>query len=202
MAEKTAMLGGSFDPVHLGHLFLLHCAVSLTDYSRFILVPAKLSNFKQNSRPVASDKQRLEMLKLALKDYYRIYPNDRKAEIVVSEIELNRGGVSYTSETVDFLLEKYSLEKLGLIIGDDHIEGLSNWHDFDSMKTKVQFLICNRNNAAGEWKNLPDGIDYLRLNPETVAVENSTAVRKNVSKYLSYLPEEVASYVRENNLYN
>lgn len=202
MSEKTAMLGGSFDPVHLGHLFLLHCAVTLTDYNRFILVPAKLSNFKQNSRPVASDSQRLEMLKLALDDYYRIYPKDRKAEIIISDIELKRGGVSYTSDTVDYLLEKYSVGKVGLIMGDDHIAGLKNWHNFEDLKTKVQFLICNRNNENDEWKKLPDGIDFVRLNPDTVAVENSTSVRNNVLEYLNYLPDEVASYVRENNLYN
>jgi len=50
-SDKTAILGGSFDPVHLGHMFLLHCAVSMTDYSSFLIIPAKVSNFKQDNSP-------------------------------------------------------------------------------------------------------------------------------------------------------
>ena len=90
---KVAVLGGSFDPVHLGHLFLLHCAISMTDYRRFLIIPAKVSNFKQDSCPQASDADRLNMLHLALEDFRDLYPEDSGAEIEISTMELERGGV-------------------------------------------------------------------------------------------------------------
>lgn len=202
MYDKVAILGGSFDPVHLGHLFLLHSAVKLTDYNHFILVPAKLSNFKQNARPVATDSQRLKMLELALEDYKSLYPNDRKVKIEISDTELKRGGISYTSDTVLEFVEKMGMEKLGLIIGDDHIKSLSDWHDFDLFKNKVQFLICSRYNKEGQWDNLPKDIDYIKLELDKTSPEDSTSIRNNVSKYSDYLSKGVACYVRENNLYN
>ena len=118
---KVAVLGGSFDPVHLGHLFLLHCAISMTDYERFLIIPAKVSNFKQDSRPKASDLDRLNMLRLALEDFREIYPEDSMAEIEISTMELERGGVSYTSDTIRQIKENTSSSRIGLVMGDDHI---------------------------------------------------------------------------------
>lgn len=202
MADKTAILGGSFDPVHKGHIFLLHCAVTLSDYNHIIIVPAKLSNFKQETRPVASDFHRLEMLNLALEDYSKIYPDDRKVKIEISDMEIKRGGVSYTSDTVDELLKKQGCDKLGIIIGDDHIGALTAWHDFENLKKKVQFVICNRIGTDEVWDKLPDGLDFIRLKPDHTQEEDSTSVRKDVDKKLYYLSEGVADYVRKNNLYH
>ena len=148
---KTAVLGGSFDPVHLGHLFLLHCAVSMTDYESFLIIPAKVSNFKQDSRPQASDADRLNMLRLAVEDFRDLYPEDRDAHIEISTMELERGGVSYTSDTVRELRAQAENLRIGLVMGDDHIDGLCRWHDFSYLKDNVEFLICRRNSRDSVW---------------------------------------------------
>ena len=197
---KTAILGGSFDPVHLGHLFLLHCAVSMTDYKSFLIIPAKVSNFKQDNSPKATDEQRLEMLRLALCDYHELYPQD-KTDISISTMELERGGVSYTSDTIRILKEKLGAGRIGIVMGDDHIEGLSRWHDFPYLKDNVEFLICRRNPEGTCWDTLPEGLCYKKLEPSDVAPQSSSAIRENVSGRGDYLSRRVGEYVRANNLY-
>lgn len=198
---KIAILGGSFDPVHLGHLFLLHSASQLTDYDKFLLIPAALSNFKQEKKPVASASQRLEMLKLALLDYKDLYPTDSK-EVLIDQIELLREGVSYTYETVVNLRQKYNTDqRIGLIIGDDHIQKLRSWYKFDELKDLVQFVICPRSNDQKLWDMLDSQINFIRLNPETLAGQSSSAFRVDSKANLSYLSKRVQDYVQENNLY-
>ena len=198
---RIAIFGGSFDPVHLGHIFLLHCAISMTDFERFLIIPAKVSNFKQDSRPQASDRDRLNMLQLALEDFRDLYPEDSRARIEISTMELERGGVSYTSDTIRQLKEQTDTARIGLIMGDDHIGGLSRWHDFSYLKDNVEFLICRRESTQSEWE-LPEGICYRALVPATVAPQSSSAIRTDLEGNLDFLSQRVREYVKEHDLYN
>lgn len=199
---KIAMLGGSFDPVHLGHLFLLHCAVSMSDYDTFMVIPAALSNFKRTNAPKATDKDRLEMLRLALLDYKDIYPND-DADIRLSTMELDRGGVSYTYDTVMALKRDMGIHtRLGLIMGDDQIPSLARWYRFDDLKDEVRFLICRRNQDGALWNLMPEGVVYSRLEPAELALQSSSGFRGAVHSRMGDLPRRVAEYVREHNLYS
>ena len=202
--DKTAILGGSFDPVHLGHLFLLHCAVSMTDYTSFILIPAKVSNFKQGNAPKASDSQRLEMLRLALEDYRDIYPED-SADMSISTMELERGGISFTSDTVRLLRTELGYDgtdrRIGLIMGDDHVDGLSRWHDFPYLKDNLEFLICRRNPDGVCWDSLPEGLCYRKLEPEELAPQSSSAIRVDPEGSSGFLSARVGAYVKANGLY-
>ena len=198
---KIAVFGGSFDPVHLGHLFLLHCAVSMTDYERFLIIPAKVSNFKQDSRPQASDRDRLNMLSLALEDFWDLYPEDCNAQFEISTMELERGGVSYTSDTIRELKAQSEYAQIGLVMGDDHISGLTRWHDFDYLKKNVEFLICRRDSLQASWE-LPEGLNYRALVPSSTAPQSSSAIRTDLQGNMDYLSRRVREYVKANNLYN
>ena len=202
MSIKTAVLGGSFDPVHLGHMFALECAIKNTDYRHFIIVPAKLSNFKQNSRPVASDKHRMNMLEIALEDFRRNHYIPADVSIEISDIEIARGGISYTSDTIRQLISLYNLDKAGMIIGDDHLEKLQDWHDFDYLKKNVCFLICPRENTKEVWDKIPAGLDYIRICENTTSPESSSSIRSGVYGFENYLSDGVLDYVRKNKLYN
>lgn len=200
---KVAMLGGSFDPVHLGHLFLLHCAISMSDYDTFIVVPAALSNFKRTNAPKATDKDRLEMLRLALLDYKDVYPQDCDADIRLSTMELDRGGVSYTYDTVMDLKRDMDIHgRLGLIMGDDQIPSLARWYRFDDLKREVSFLICRRNQDGTLWNLMPEGVVYSKLESDRLAPQSSSGFREDVHNRMGDLPKRVAEYVREHNLYS
>ncbi len=199
---KTAILGGSFDPVHLGHLFLLHNALTLSDYRCFIVIPAALSNFKQDSRPVVESHHRLRMIELAIEDYEDLYPAD-DARIIVSDTEIKRGGISYTIDTVLEIKKEYGIQsRLGLIIGDDHIRKLKDWHQFNRLINEVEFLICPRSENPEIFSEIPDGVVYQKLETSSVAVENSTEIRNNPNGFSGYLSERVREYVGKNNLYS
>jgi len=200
--DRIAILGGSFDPVHLGHLFLLHCAVSMSDYRHFILIPAKVSNFKQSSRPQASDEDRLNMLRLAVEDFHDIYPEDVGAKIEVSTMELDRGGISYTSDTIRILKEELGLDRIGMVLGDDHLSGLSHWHDFEYLKDNVEFLVCRRSEEGTRWDLIPEGVMYRRLEPEKVAPQSSSAVRSDLDGNMDFLSRRVREYVKAKGLYD
>lgn len=201
--KKTALFGGSFDPIHLGHLFLLHSAVSKTDYERFVIVPAYMSNFKRDKSLSASPKARLDMINLAIEDYKKLYPEDRKVEIVVLSYELEKGGVSYTIDTVNEIISQYKLtNKLGLLMGDDHIERLTEWYKYTELKEKVQFLICPRSGNAEVWKKIPSDVDYKEIGIGKISSASATRVRDDIGLYNTDLSEGVREYVKQNKLYS
>jgi nicotinate-nucleotide adenylyltransferase len=198
---KVALFGGSFDPVHLGHLAVLHNALKSTNYSFFLIVPAKLSNFKQTNIPKASAEDRLQMLKLALEDYKELYPQDDAEKINISTIELDRGGVSYTYDTVMEVKKLYGItDRLGLIIGDDQIPQLTNWYRYEDLKKEVEFIICRRNPDGALWSLLPQDVCYTKIEPEQLAPQSSSEFRTSARD--DYLSKRVRQYVKDNNLYN
>ena len=93
--EKKALLGGSFDPVHMGHINLFHNISNLTDITTLYVVPAYVSAFKVGHQSATFD-DRMAMLNYAILDYSDLYPLDDLC-IVVSDWEGEQGGVSFTS---------------------------------------------------------------------------------------------------------
>ena len=198
---KVALYGGSFDPVHLGHLAVLHNALKSTNYSLFLIVPAKLSNFKQTNTPKASAEDRLQMLRLALEDYKELYPQDDAEKINISTIELERGGVSYTYDTVMEVKKLYGItDRLGLIIGDDQIPQLTNWYRYEDLKNEVEFIICRRNPDGALWSLLPQDVCYTKIEPEQLAPQSSSEFRTSARE--DYLSKRVRQYVKDNDLYH
>lgn len=200
---KTAILGGSFDPIHLGHLFLLHSVASRTEYRNIYVIPAAQSNFKRENACTASDHDRLEMVHLAVRDYREIYPQDQ-VRITVSDMELKRGGISYTLDTVKAILDTEKQDRVGLIIGDDHICGLTRWYGFEELKTKVVFIVCRRIAGRADFENtqMPEGTQYIMLDVDQVSPESATAIRENREQSMAFLSPGVREYVRSENLYN
>ena len=111
MKSETALLGGSFNPVHIGHLNLIHDAYALASMDKIVLIPALISNFKQGSQPLDFD-VRLHLLELAVLDYRQMFPSD-DVDIEISDVEMKRGGISYTSDTVRYFLSLYGVEMSG-----------------------------------------------------------------------------------------
>ncbi len=197
--KSVAMLGGTFDPIHKGHLFLLENAIRQTSYDCFILVPAHLSNFKQSSEPSASDSQRLEMTRLAIEDFRSLY--NFNTEIIVSDVEIQRKGVSYTYDTVVSLKKEYDIDgRLGLLMGDDHVANLEKWYRFEDLKDQVEFLICRRGKTSC-WEELPKDLMFKQIFSEGLSPESSTEFRENPLKHEYFLTPRVLDYIKRNNLY-
>lgn len=204
----TAMFGGSFDPVHLGHLHLVHTVVQTMNYRRFIFIPVAQNNFKRGAR-LAEAHHRLAMLQLSFEAYKRLYPEDPPLELVTDACEIERGGVSYTYDTVKHLYLQYSVKgRIGLVMGDDLLGDLPRWHEYEALKELVSFVVIRRKQESAVFSDLAVDLEYI---DNTVYEDSSTAIRKACSvlqgderlspSIRALMCEEVADYVQQYKLY-
>ncbi len=121
---KTAIFGGSFNPVHNGHINLVREAIINACLDRVIIMPAFISPFKKNECPPADGIHRLEMLRLAFKDM---------KDIFISDYELKRAEVSYTVNTMRHFRETYPDDELYFIMGGDMLSSLHMWYKFEDI---------------------------------------------------------------------
>jgi len=132
---KIAMLGGSFDPVHIGHLFLADLALSDLGYDRVVLVPAFQSPFKIGAES-ASPLSRLEMLAASISGDPRL---------TIDDCEINREGISYTVDTLKDIIARYEPDgKPGLIIGDDLAGSFEKWRSPEEIAGLADIIIARR----------------------------------------------------------
>lgn len=192
--ERIGLYGGSFDPIHLGHLILARDALEQLGLSRLVFLPAAISPHKLGRAPGASGEDRLAMVRAAVAG---------EARFSVDPCELRRDGPSYTVDTVRVLLGRLAAgTRLFYLIGEDNLPALDTWHRAEELRELVQFVVCQR--------RIP-GQDLAAVEQEhgfpTVArcVEiSSTEVRKRVAGGLSirYLvPKGVEAIIRARQLY-
>ena len=192
MRYRTALLGGTFDPVHAGHVHLFHEACAKAGIRRLIVIPAYISNFKRGSHP-ASFEERSEMLRLAFRDYHSMYPDD-DLELELSLYEGERKGISYTSDTIrEFFDSAEDNGKVNFIIGDDIIPTLGHWHDIEYLRSHARFLCFTR---LGSVEN-ESGAEVIFIK-SSVYHASSSEVRAGDMTMLS---PRVREYVYANKLY-
>lgn len=131
---KLGLFGGSFDPVHLGHLLVAQAACEEFGLDRLCFIPAAQSPFKPGSEP-APAKARLQMLRLALAG---------QPHYEVDAQEVTRGGVSYTIDTVRDYRRRFPDARLFWLIGADHVAKLPLWRDAEELAASVEFLVIPR----------------------------------------------------------
>ena len=134
---RLAILGGSFNPIHLGHLFLADAVLSELRYDRVVMVPAYVSPFKPAAAGMEdSAQQRLEMIAASIAADPRLS---------VDACEVRREGVSYTVDTVADIIRRYNPDgKPGLVIGDDLIGDFPKWHRSDDILSMADIIIARR----------------------------------------------------------
>lgn len=189
------MFGGSFDPVHNDHVGICETMIKEAELDKVVVFPAACSPFKNNTQ--ADDIHRLNMCKLAFSSFDKVE---------VCDFEINKGGKSYTIDTLNFLKEKYPAAKLYLIVGADAFLTLSNWYKADEIFSLAHILTVVRDDTDYESLELK-AKEYnadCTLISTPIGFLSSTTVRKalakkqNVSECLS---PQVINYIKENGLY-
>jgi nicotinate-nucleotide adenylyltransferase len=185
------LFGGSFDPVHLGHLLVAQAAREELDLARLFFIPAAQSPFKPDSRP-ASAPQRLRLLRLALAG---------KSWCEVDEQEIQRGGVSYTIDTARDYASRCPEAQVFYLIGADHLPQLPKWRAAEELARLVEFVVIPRPGQAET--PFPAPFRGRRLAGFPLGV-SSSQIRGRVKAGLPIdhlVPNLVAEAIRDNRLY-
>jgi nicotinate-nucleotide adenylyltransferase len=187
---KLALLGGTFNPIHMGHLFIAEEVRLSFGYDRIVFVPA----FKPAHKdlPGADDPEmRLAMLQAAVAG---------NAHFIADDCEIRRRQISYTMDTILDLKHRYALEgRPGLIIGDDLIAGFPAWKNVQGLLAAVRVIVARRN--AGTRLPFGDECDYL----DNIVVDiSSSDIRGRIRsgrawRYL--VPDSVHAFILEHGLY-
>jgi len=134
MKQKIGLFGGSFDPVHLGHLLVAQAACEEAGLDRLYFIPAAQSPFKPGASPAPAS-ERLRLLRLALAGGNRYE---------IDEQEVLRGGVSYSIDTVRDYARRFPDSKLFYLIGADHVGSLPKWRAEEELARLVEFIVIPR----------------------------------------------------------
>lgn len=187
---RLGILGGTFDPPHNGHMAIAEAALKELNLERMLLIPAKLPPHKTLDE-VSSDIDRLEMLKLAVKG---------KPDLEISEIELERAGLSYTIHTLKELKEIYSDIELVFIIGADNISEMETWYQPEAILDMAAVAAFNRPGFNPKGKYI-SRIELFEMPPNEIS---STAIREAVKSgkaIAGFVPAAVEEYIIKNSLY-
>ncbi len=189
--ETIGVLGGTFDPPHLGHLIVGDQVLHALGLDMVLLVPANNPWQKAGTRSITSAERRLEMTEVAVGDAYGLS---------VSGIELEMGGPSYTSVTLDALSEKYPKASWRVIVGADAALGLDSWHNVDKLRTQAEIVVVNRPGADFQ---PPTGWQWDLVEIPSVNI-SGTGLRRRVEQGHSIrflTPEPVVERILKWNLY-
>jgi nicotinate-nucleotide adenylyltransferase len=182
-------LGGTFNPVHIGHLILAEETREKLSLDKIVFVPANMPPHK-DTNDIAPSKDRFKMLKMATAG---------NKNLLVSNIEIKRKGRSYTIDTIKELSRLYKNEELYFIIGSDLLSYLDEWKDLSQITKMVRFIVARRPGYALE--DIPHYIETLEIRAVDVsAFEIRERIKKNKS-YRYLVPERVFEYINKNSLY-
>jgi len=183
---RVGVFGGTFDPVHVGHLAIAHAALESVPLDRVLFVLAKRSPLKERG-PVASEGDRLRMLELAIAGEPRF---------AVSRLELDREGPSYTVDTLERLAGK---DELFLILGSDAIADLSRWKDPDRIARLATLVVAERPGAPERAGGAPIvHFDAPRLDISSRELRARAARGRSLR---SLVPEPVLQHIEARGLY-
>jgi nicotinate-nucleotide adenylyltransferase len=189
--ERLGLFGGSFNPIHCGHLLIAQAALEELQLARLTFIPAAQSPFKPDTE-LAPAAERLRLLRLALAGQTRCSLDDQ---------EIRRGGVSYSIDTVRAYAAQHPGAELWYVIGGDHARLLPKWRDADDLARLVRFAVIPR--PGEESERLPAPFQGRALRGWTFAV-SASEIRDRVraSRSVDWLvPPAVAEAIRNNRLY-
>lgn len=186
---KIGILGGTFNPVHIGHLILAEEARETLGLDKVIFVPAHLAPHKDNIE-TAPAKERYKMISLAIKS---------NPFFSVSDIEIKRKGISYTIDTVREFRKEFPRGDLFFISGSDLLKYLNEWKDLNEVIRMVRFVVATRPGYALD--KLPDYIKRVAIRAVDVS---AFEIRKCIAEGRSFrylVPEVVYEYIEKKKLY-
>ena len=195
---KVGIMGGTFDPIHIGHLILAMEAINYKNLDEVWFIPTGNPNFKQDKN-VTDKQKRFEMVKIATQD---------NKKFNVCDYEINKNGVTYSWETMKYLRENYDYD-FYFIMGEDSLMSVETWKNAEDFLKNTKILACIRRQE--EMSKLDVKIDDLKSKgyfvekiPTSFIDISSTKIREKVQSnqdFRYFVPNQVFEYIVRNKLY-
>ncbi len=187
---RIGILGGTFDPPHVGHLIIAEQACVQLKLDTVVFIPAYLPPHKSGS-PSASGLDRLAMTRLAVRG---------NPSLTVSDREVKRGGVSYTIDTLKELRQRYPDARFFLIIGEDNYKTFDTWKDYRHIANLASLVVYRREDKQ---RGVNRHTAVIWLDGPLVSVSSSMirSYLRNARSVRYLVPESVARYIRKKRLY-
>lgn len=195
---KIGIMGGTFDPIHIGHLILAMEAINYKNLDEVRFIPTGNPNFKQDKN-VTDKQKRFEMVKIATQD---------NKKFNVCDYEINKNGVTYSWETMKYLRENYDYD-FYFIMGEDSLMSVETWENAEDFLKNTKILACIRRQE--EMSKLDVKIDDLKSKgyfvekiPTSFIDISSTKIREKVQTnqdFRYFVPNQVFEYIVRNKLY-
>ncbi len=191
LSSKIGLFGGTFDPIHIGHLIVAEWLQDALGLENVFFIPNLIHPFAKRN-DITSAEHRLGMLRLALEpfEHFRI-----------SEYEIKKDGISYSVETIEYFERQFPQAQLFFFIGADNLPEFHKWHRYKDILKKVRLVVYDRKEGTAPPQLPADKILFL----QTPLIEiSSTLIRQRISQgraVRSLLPHGVWDYIRQNGLY-
>ena len=193
-SKTIGIFGGSFDPVHNGHIEIGLLAIEQLDLDILLYVPV-FDQWMKKSGPYAKPKDRMEMLEVATEKY---------SNLLVSDLDIKRNKRTYTIDTLkEVIAENSSISEIFLIMGEDSLITFGSWHKSEEIKKICRIAMYRRN----EEKNLigkQNSIKILEIKGPSIEI-SSTMIRRNISigkKISEFVNPKVINIIKKKGLYN
>lgn len=197
--KKIAIIGGTFNPIHIGHLAIAQEAVDFKQLDEIIFIPAGVPPHKNKN--IISGNKRLEMVKLAI---------NNNEKFIFSDYEIKKSTKSYSIETVEYIQKIFKNCQLYFIMGEDSFMSIETWFRYEEFLKKVNVLVAKR--SIGNIDLLREKISKFVNNgycveeiPAVFLDISSTYIREKIRNNKSakyYLQEDVYNYIVEEGLYD
>ena len=187
---RLGIYGGTFDPVHLGHLLLARDALEQAPLDAVLFVPCRQSPHKLG-RPLTAGAKRLAMLRLALKGEQRLW---------LSRCELDRPGPSFAIDTTHEVREAFPHARISWLIGADQLDRLHEWDRWAELRELAKFILLQR---GDEPLNKASGPVLSLRRPRRIDI-SATEIRHRVKARLPIdhlVPASIAAYIKRQGLY-
>jgi nicotinate-nucleotide adenylyltransferase len=193
--RRIALFGGSFDPIHFGHLWVAQHAIDLLEVDQVVFIPTATSPLKR-SGPIASDSHRLTMLQIALS---RVVNPNGERPMIIDAREIHRGDISYTVDTVEQITKELACSKILMLLGSDCFSEIGKWHLPEKLLKIVTPVVYRRSGSPEiDWMIRRSSITIPMIELSSSEIRYRVALGRSV-RFM--VPEEVLNFIEDKSLY-
>ncbi len=198
--KRIGIAGGSYNPIHLGHLIIIERFREQLSLDLVKIIPANISPSKINNSDIyISDNDRKSIIELAIID---------NPFVEMDTFEIDSDGVSYTIDTLEFLKNKYKETDFFLLIGEDQAINFDKWKRWEEIAQITQICVAPRNTKSFDKNKIDDIFSEIEKHPiilNSPLIEiSSTEIRNRIKKDMDFrylVPKEVEKYIIEHHLF-